>query len=202
MSDADVVAEAGALLWKRSQLRPQDVLVAGSARVLRAVWMILSTQDRLAKRTMVKFERASLKYQDDRHLGVDGHVPDPRLQRSDLWPDAAIPPRAGLDRHRNLSMLLKVMEQLREQVSSSRDDVLGMARLFCGAAMTAFPQYAVPKSQRAELSHQITLAWLKRARRAHASGREVSSDLMVVDGLEVLGVRRATAQNWFKGVRV
>lgn len=211
-SDARVIEEAGTLLWFRTRERPEDELLVGSARVLHALWVMIRARDERASKAMLGLEKLCIEYSDRRAEDTEAErekTTDPEVKRKlwwvDRWSGQGLPPRAGLDRHRNLSCLVEVADNLRRiQVAgvpdSSPEIRVGIAaNFFVTAVMQLFPQLVKDTTDNGRV-RRISLAWTNRSLRTRRPFEDLDPELMVVDGLGVLGVPRGKVHNWLKGV--
>lgn len=191
VSDAAVVDEAGGLLWKRAQRDPRNHLVAGAARVLHALSAILRTGDRRAQQFLSALERLCLEYDPDDRAG--GH-----------WSTTALPPRAKLDRARNLRVVVELAELLRRGVSvaGGEPSISIGAEFLLKAICRLFPQHAIPAVKVPAASQRVVERWERRAKRTGSSGdvADIDPELLAVDAFAVLDVPGPIVHNWLKGI--
>lgn len=212
VSDDKVVEEAGSLLWKRAQQRPDDVLLVGAARVLHAVWSMLRDRDDLASKSMLSLEKLCIKHREDRPIDAGEEInldsdEQRRLSGHDGWCQGELPPRAKLDRHRNLALLLELTDlfwtmEVRESPDKpGRHSLLLSARFFVSAIRSLFPNVARAAPSDLGREKKIAKAWERTVVRAYRKGARPDPELLVVDGIEAFGVPRARVHNWLKGVK-
>lgn len=211
VSDDKVVEDAGCLLWKRAQQRPDDALLVGAARVLHAVWVMLRARDDRAYRTMLALEKLCIKDREERQIdageaiNLDSDEQRPSIER-DGWCEGELPPRANLDRHRNLAALLQLTDLFWEMEFRESPDKPGRhsltlsVRFFISAVKSLFPNVVRTAPRDLDREEKIGKAWQRTVGRAFGNGARPDPGLLVVDGLEVFGVPRARVHNWLKGV--
>ena len=193
MTDSALVAETAALLWKRSQAAPDDTLCAGAARVLYFISAML--EDR-SQRAMNALERIALDH-DPGDLS--------RRRRPDS-PSAALPPRANVDRHRNLAYLVAWVRVLRRGVTvKGQSPSMALAAVIAVDIFAAlFPQHAVRYrrggSPKGDAADRVLAAWEKRAEREEAAISEIDEETLTLDVLVVHGIPAGTGHNWMKGI--
>jgi hypothetical protein len=202
LSDADVVSEAGGLLWQRALRRHDDSFLAGAARIFHTVWIMLRSRDEDARAVMLSLERDCIDYRERRYLGIDGD----QHRDGDAWSNSELPPRAGLDRAGVLYGLIDLVNVIKGLVQKGTDTPHeeAAAIFFVGAVARSFPHVVigVGRKRRRELEKRIAAAWRHRARRAGMTMADLDARSMILDGFAVLGVSRGQVNNWLKGVPV
>jgi hypothetical protein len=207
-SDAKVIEEAGALLWLRAGQKPDDSLLVGAARVMRALWLMIRVRDVRACNAMLALEKLCIEYRAARYADVEKETnPDEqrKLDRGGRWPSTELPSRARLDRHRNLGTLLELTELFQGMRVRTNPEppeverVILAAKLFIEAVAKLLPHIAAAPRDAAR-KRTIAAAWLRRAHRGHRQVSELDPELMLVDGLVAFGVPRGRVHNWLKGV--
>lgn len=213
-----LVYEAASILWKRA-LESKDDLLIGAAHVLHAVWIMLRTRGKHAQETMVQLEKLSDEYRaEHQHEVLEGmSKPDDldelkRLTFCDLLSLEELPPRAGLDRRRNIATLVRLTDSLWQEpvehksnlpgapaAPIAEQDLVRAASLFVYMVRMLFPDIATIAGHDIDsFAKKIAEAWERREKRVHQKNKKIDPELLVVDGLEVLGVKRGDVHNWLK----
>ena len=118
VTDATIVGDANAVLWKRA-IESKDRLLIGASHVLNSVWIMLRTRDKRACRTMATLAKLCVAHRVD-HMreALDGMVApiDPNELKEMILRDRAaiedLPSIAGLDRHLNVAYLHRFTDYL------------------------------------------------------------------------------------------
>jgi hypothetical protein len=155
-----------------------DAMVA-AMRIIQAVTVAAAKNDAAAQRALAKWERQTLGY-------MKRHALDEYLRMK-------LKPRARLDRH---LVLAKIKEEIAALLKEQRPDGGGGAE-----RVVVLGVLTIIRRRFRNLEHtgkQIVGDRYRRYLAAKRSPAKVDPELVLIDGLEELGVDRKTAHAWLK----